>query len=380
MHRYDVLYAQATQEGTLIDMPEDFRRAHSAAQERWILTRPDILARESDILQSGIHSLVEQYQAAVNQFHANITQDIAELRTLVETSREYIFPQRDEIAWLATKLENELASGQYVRVVDLRKLSEVSHAALEKAQKELDDIQKTLIKQDITALGHELSYLDSYYRFVRWNKLVYDYKALKKNFAQTFSDAFMQSSTTSQLREAFQTFSKTIDPYRTESQKLRAEAKKKRAALVEKEMKKWTDTPPPIAPLGDIYAQIYISLKQQMMYIYEDGELIMSNPITSGRNEHETVRGTFHIYAKERDHLMKSPFPEEDYELWVDYWMPFYQSYGIHDSCNSKNCWRTRFGGRDYLYGGSHGCINTPYNVVKFLFGWTRIGTTVYIQ
>jgi lipoprotein-anchoring transpeptidase ErfK/SrfK len=129
-----------------------------------------------------------------------------------------------------------------------------------------------------------------------------------------------------------------------------------------------------------VYAQIYVSLKNQAMYVYEDGELILSTSITSGRTKHETVRGTFKIYSKERDHLMKSPFPEEDYELWVDYWMPFYESYGIHDSCNSKNCWRTKFGGADYVYGGSHGCINTPYNAVKFIYGWSRVGTTVYVQ
>jgi len=150
--------------------------------------------------------------------------------------------------------------------------------------------------------------------------------------------------------------------------------------MVQTEMKKWTDVQPPVAPLGDAYMQIYISIKQQKMYAYQDGELVISSPITSGRTAHETVRGTFHIYTKERDHLMKSPFPDIEYALWVDYWMPFYESYGIHDSCNSKNCWRTKFGGNDYLYGGSHGCINTPYNVVKFLFGWVPIGTPVRIE
>ncbi len=30
--------------------------------------------------------------------------------------------------------------------------------------------------------------------------------------------------------------------------------------------------------------------------------------------------------------------------LHVDYWIPFYGSYGIHDACNEKSCWRTEFG------------------------------------
>lgn len=117
-----------------------------------------------------------------------------------------------------------------------------------------------------------------------------------------------------------------------------------------------------------------------MMYVYEDGDLILSTPITSGRRDFETVRGKFQIYSKERDHLMKSPFPEEDYELWVDYWMPFYGAYGIHDTCNSQDCWRTRFGGPSYVYNGSHGCINTPYNAVRFIYNWAKIGTTVVVR
>lgn len=55
-------------------------------------------------------------------------------------------------------------------------------------------------------------------------------------------------------------------------------------------MKKWIETVPPEAPKGNIYSQIYVSLKQQKMYVYEDGELILSTPITSGRRDFETIR------------------------------------------------------------------------------------------
>ena len=77
---------------------------------------------------------------------------------------------------------------------------------------------------------------------------------------------------------------------------------------------------------------------------------------------------------------MKSPFPEEEYELWVDYWLGFSGAYGIHDACNSTDCWRTKFGLSTYIYNGSHGCINTPYNAVKMIYNWARVGTTVYIK
>jgi lipoprotein-anchoring transpeptidase ErfK/SrfK len=139
-------------------------------------------------------------------------------------------------------------------------------------------------------------------------------------------------------------------------------------------------TTPPEPPFSDIYDQIYVSLRDQMMYVYEDGDLILSTAITSGRRDYETVRGTFKVYTKQRNKLMKSPFPDEEYELWVDYWLGFYGAYGIHDACNSTDCWRTRFGGASYVYNGSHGCINTPYNAVRFIYNWARIGTTVHVR
>lgn len=142
----------------------------------------------------------------------------------------------------------------------------------------------------------------------------------------------------------FSDFSTRIEPARIEAAKIRAQYKAKRAKLVAREKEKWGDTSMPDAPLGDVFSQVYVSTKYQRLYAFEDGELILSTPVTTGRTTHQTIRGTFKIYSKERDHLMKSPFEDEDYELWVDYWMPFSGAYGIHDSCNSKNCWRTKFG------------------------------------
>lgn len=167
VHRYDELYNQATKEGTLIDMPADFQKAHSASQARNIFTRPDVLARESDILQSGIRSLEKQYNAAIDHFHGIIEHDIASLRDVAQASQEYIFPQREAIASLADTYESELNSGKYVRVEDIRKLSIMSDDATKKAQTEFDLTKRVLILEDTLALKHEMAFLDSYYRFVR---------------------------------------------------------------------------------------------------------------------------------------------------------------------------------------------------------------------
>ena len=150
--------------------------------------------------------------------------------------------------------------------------------------------------------------------------------------------------------------------------------------MVAEEVKKWTEKSPPEAPFSDIYTQIYISLADQMMYVYEDNELILSTLITSGRSGFTTIRGTFKVYTKQRNRLIKSPFPDVEYELWVDYWIAFHGAYGIHDACNSRDCWRTVYGAKSYIYNGSHGCINTPYKAVAFIYDWSRIGTTVHVK
>lgn len=83
---------------------------------------------------------------------------------------------------------------------------------------------------------------------------------------------------------------------------------------------------------------------------------------------------------KERNKLLRSPFKDEHYSLHVDYWIQFYPKYGIHDACNTRNCWRKEFGGQDYKTRGSHGCVNSPYDTVKWLYDWALEGTVVKVQ
>lgn len=126
IYRYEKLYDQATSEGSLIEMPADFQRAHNLGKERSILTRPDILAREAGVIQSGIRSLVVQYRTDMYRLRDTVVQDIEVLRTIGELSAEYIFPQRADIVQLASTLESELASEHYTRVDTMQALARIS--------------------------------------------------------------------------------------------------------------------------------------------------------------------------------------------------------------------------------------------------------------
>lgn len=135
------------------------------------------------------------------------------------------------------------------------------------------------------------------------------------------------------------------------------------------------------APYGDRVEQeegqiadcVVVNLTAQYLYVYNaTGALVVSTPIVSGcvYNDTETITGTFHIYAKSRNVTLTGP----GYASPVKYWMPFSGGYGLHDAN-----WRSNFGPEEYLYNGSHGCVNIPPAVAGQVWDNVSVGTTVII-
>lgn len=122
---------------------------------------------------------------------------------------------------------------------------------------------------------------------------------------------------------------------------------------------------------------IEVNLSMQRLWAYQDNQAIFTTPITSGATGagFPTVTGLFSVYAKERSRYLNGRPYGWDYNVYVDYWMPFYGGYGLHDAD-----WRSSFGGSDYYYGGSHGCVNMPKSSAAFLYGWADIGTPVWVH
>ncbi len=119
---------------------------------------------------------------------------------------------------------------------------------------------------------------------------------------------------------------------------------------------------------------IEINLTIQHLWVWENHAVIYESPLTSGAVGVGlgTVTGMFQIYSKKTDtHLVG-----RDYSVPVKYWMPFYLGYGLHDAV-----WRQGvFGGQDYIYNGSHGCVNLPDATAAWIYGWADVGTTVYVH
>jgi lipoprotein-anchoring transpeptidase ErfK/SrfK len=128
----------------------------------------------------------------------------------------------------------------------------------------------------------------------------------------------------------------------------------------------------------DATKYIEVNLSKQYMWAYENGQVVHSSPVTSGATGAGlgTATGLFAIYSKRTGTYLNGRPYGYDYNVYVDYWMPFYKGYGLHDAS-----WRNgRFGGQDYYYGGSHGCVNLPHGTAAFLYSWSDIGTPVWVH
>lgn len=106
---------------------------------------------------------------------------------------------------------------------------------------------------------------------------------------------------------------------------------------------------------------IEISIEEQHIWMYVDGELIVDSDIVTGNlsRKHYTRRGVFNLTYKTRNATLRGP----GYASFVYYWMPFDGGIGLHDAT-----WRDEFGGEIYKIDGSHGCVNLPKETAKIIY------------
>ncbi len=124
--------------------------------------------------------------------------------------------------------------------------------------------------------------------------------------------------------------------------------------------------------IGSTY--IEISIADQTMWAYKNGELIVETPVVTGNPHKEDTatpaNGVWEIDYKTTDYTLVG----ETYRQPVSYWMPFNNNVGIHDLQA-----RAVFGGTIYQYAGSHGCINTPLEAVRTIYETFDAGTPVIV-
>ena len=121
--------------------------------------------------------------------------------------------------------------------------------------------------------------------------------------------------------------------------------------------------------LEDIF--VVVDKSEQILYLYNDDELYFSTQVTTGKDSTPSDTGYFSIYSKEEDRYLRGA----DYNVFVDYWMPYNGDEGLHDAS-----WRSVFGTESYHNGGSHGCINIPVDIADDIYHNVSVGTKVLVH
>ncbi len=113
--------------------------------------------------------------------------------------------------------------------------------------------------------------------------------------------------------------------------------------------------------------QIIISLSASRVYAFEDGQLVRSVLVSTGRANTPTVTGDYRIYLRVRSQTMSGPGYSIPNVEWVLY---FYQGYALHGAWWHSN-WGTPM---------SAGCVNMPNEEARWFWeNFGEIGTPVRV-
>jgi len=118
---------------------------------------------------------------------------------------------------------------------------------------------------------------------------------------------------------------------------------------------------------------IDVNLATQIMTIFEDGKLIDSYLISSGKPGMDTPKGEHQIYNK-------YPRPwSSKYGLYMPYWMAITSDgkFGIHELPEWPGGYKE---GQNHLgIPVSHGCMRLGVGPAEYVYNWAEIGTKVIV-
>ena len=119
---------------------------------------------------------------------------------------------------------------------------------------------------------------------------------------------------------------------------------------------------------------ILVELQEQVLYVYDHGNLKFATLIASGMEPFFTRPGLFQIYKKLPLETMQGAFEADRSDFYyledVPWTMYYDESRALHGSY-----WRTYFG-----YPQSHGCVNLSPGDARWLFNWANEGDWVYVH
>jgi lipoprotein-anchoring transpeptidase ErfK/SrfK len=137
------------------------------------------------------------------------------------------------------------------------------------------------------------------------------------------------------------------------------------------------DTFTPVPPLVRLSnKQIVVSINNQRMYVYENGQLIWNWTASTGEAERPTIPGKYRIQSKFENARSNV------WELWMPYWQGLYWAGSVENGIHGQVTFDS--GGR--LWEGylgtriTFGCVMISDDHAAQLFDWAEMGTPVSIH
>lgn len=135
---------------------------------------------------------------------------------------------------------------------------------------------------------------------------------------------------------------------------------------------------------------VVVSLAEQAMRIYQNGQLIKAFLVTTGRPDRPSPPGTWWVEGKQSPTVFKAGVPQSS-PYWypdtpINYAMQYHsQGYFIHDSW-----WRADYGpgtnfphqdssGDPFSAQGSHGCVNMAKADAAWVYGFVQVYTSIVL-
>ena len=127
--------------------------------------------------------------------------------------------------------------------------------------------------------------------------------------------------------------------------------------------------------VGDSYVEV--DLSKQHLWMYKDGRQILETDVISGTmtESRYTPEGIYYPLAMQQNAVLRGTNGGESWVAPVNYWMKLNNDgVGMHDAT-----WQYAFGGDIYIYSGSHGCINLPYDAAQEIYENLTLETPVVV-